>query len=61
MHVVGKLKKYTGEEFYLVKNSWGEIGKYDGYILMSSDFFFLKAVALMLNKKALPEDIRKRL
>ena len=31
MHVVGKLKKYTGDEYYLIKNSWGEIGKYDGY------------------------------
>lgn len=61
MHVVGKLKKYTGEEYYLLKNSWGEIGKYNGYILMSSDFFFLKAVALMLHKDALPEDVRERL
>lgn len=60
MHVIGKLKKYTGEEYYLLKNSWGEIGKTKGYILMSKDFFFLKTVAVMLHKDALPKDIREK-
>lgn len=60
MHVIGKLKKYNGDEYYLLKNSWGDIGKTKGYILMSKDFFFLKTVAVMLHKDALPKDIREK-
>lgn len=61
MHIVGKLKKYTGDEYYLIKNSWGKIGPYDGYILMNKQYFMLKTIALMLHKDALPLNVRDRL
>lgn len=61
MHLVGKLKNVNGEEFYLIKNSWGKIGAYDGYILMDRQYFMLKTVALMVHKDALPENVKDKL
>ena len=61
MHIVGKLRKYTGDEYYLVKNSWGDIGAYHGYILMNVQYFMLKTVAFMVHKDALPESVREGL
>jgi len=60
MHIVGKLKKYNGDTYYLVKNSWGNYGKNNGYILMNRSYFILKTVAVMVNIDALPEELKKR-
>lgn len=61
MHVVGKLKKYNGETYYLVKNSWGKYGKNNGYILMNRSYFILKTVAVMVNKEALPAEVKDKI
>jgi len=60
MHMVGKLKKYNGDTYYLIKNSWGEYGRNKGYICMNRGYFMLKTVAVMVNKNALPEELKKR-
>lgn len=61
MHITGLAKDQDGTRYFYVKNSWGEISPYQGYIYMSEPYFRLKTVGIMVHKDAVPEAIRKRL
>ncbi len=61
MHIYGLAKDQNGREYYLVKNSWGETGEYKGTWYMSKAFIALKTMDFMINKNAIPKDIRKKL
>lgn len=61
MHIYGKAKDQNGREYYMVKNSWGETGKYKGIWYMSKNFIALKTMDFLVNKNAIPKDIRKKL
>ncbi len=61
MHLVGIARDEAGTTYYKVKNSWGDTGPYHGYIYMSENYVRAKFDLLMLNKAALPRDIRTRL
>lgn len=60
MHLTGVAKE-KGEKYYIIKNSWGEYNKSAGYLYMSHDYTKLKTVAIMVNKNAIPQEIRKKL
>ena len=61
MHVVGIAHDETGATWYKIKNSWGDVGPYHGFIYMSENYFRAKFDLIMVNKAALPQDIRARL
>lgn len=61
MHIYGVAKDQFGKEYYMVKNSWGETGKYKGIWYMSKAFIKLNTMDFMINKNAIPKDIRKKL
>lgn len=61
MLIYGVAKDQTGREYYMVKNSWGSTGKYDGVWYMSKNFIVAKLMDFMINKNAIPKDIRKKL
>ena len=52
MHLVGISKDAAGNKYYMIKNSWGKIGPYEGYIHMSEAYVRLKTVAIILHKDA---------
>ncbi|MBQ4445466.1 MAG: aminopeptidase, partial [Prevotella sp.] len=61
MHIFGVAKDQNGKEYYMVKNSWGETGAYKGTWYMSKAFIAAKTMDFMINKNAIPKDIRKKL
>ena len=61
MHIYGVAKDQNGKEYYMVKNSWGETGAYKGTWYMSKAFIAAKTMDFMINKNAIPKDIRKKL
>lgn len=61
MLIYGIAKDQTGREYYMVKNSWGETGEYKGTWYMSKNFIVAKTMDYMVNKNAIPKNIRKKL
>ncbi len=61
MHIYGVAKDQNGREYYMVKNSWGEFGDYKGTWYMTKNFVAYKTMDYMVNKNAIPKDIRKKL
>ena len=61
MHLYGIAKDKNGREYYMVKNSWGNHGDYNGIWYMSKNYIAYKTMNIMVNKNAIPKDIRKKL
>ncbi len=62
MHITGMAKDQTGSIFYYTKNSWGtKDKKYDGYWYLSVPFVKLRTIAILVNKDAIPKDIREKM
>ena len=61
MLIYGKAKDQLGNEFYMVKNSWGEAGEYKGIWYASKAFARYKTMNITVNKKAVPAEILKKL
>ncbi len=61
MHLTGTAKDQKGNKYYLIKNSWGEVGEYDGFLYMSEAYFQLKTVSVMVHKDAIPKKIAKKM
>ena len=61
MLIYGIAKDQNGKEYYMVKNSWGETGDYKGIWYMTKNFIVAKTMDFMVNKNAVPKDIRKKI
>ena len=61
MHIFGVAKDQNGKEYYMVKNSWGETGDYKGVWYMTKAFIAANTMDYLINKNAIPADIRKKL
>lgn len=61
MHIVGKAAS-RGSTWYYIKNSWGQTTNLlGGYLYMNDDYFRMRTVAIIVNKAAIPEAIRKKM
>ena len=60
MLIYGKATDQNGREYYMVKNSWGKTGTYKGIWYMSKNFIIAKTMDFLVNKNAIPKDIRKK-
>ena len=61
MLIYGIAKDQEGNDYYMVKNSWGKAGKYDGLWYASKAFVRYKTMNIVVNKNALPKEIAKKL
>lgn len=61
MHIYGVAKDQLGNRYYMVKNSWGEIGNYKGHWYVSETFVKYKTMNIVVHRDAIPKAIRKKM
>jgi bleomycin hydrolase len=61
MHLIGLEQSANGKYFFKVKNSWGEVGPFKGYIEVSEPYFAINTVSLVLPKASLSKELKKKL
>jgi len=61
MLIMGTAKDQNGTLYYKIKNSWSTDQKYDGYFYASKSFVEYKTMSILVNKEAIPKNLRKKL
>ncbi|MEY4573312.1 MAG: hypothetical protein RLZ10_2596 [Bacteroidota bacterium] len=58
MHIVGLYKDQNGNDYFLVKNSWGTNNFPKGYLYVSEAYFKYKTINIFLHKDAIPLEVK---
>ncbi|MCB0664345.1 MAG: aminopeptidase [Saprospiraceae bacterium] len=61
MHLVGVAKDQKGNDYYYVKNSWGEAVGLDGYLFASKSYFELNTISITVHKDVIPETLSRKI
>ena len=61
MLIYGLAKDQDGKEYFMMKNSWGDSGPFHGHAYISKPYVAYKTMNIVINKKALPKSIAKKL
>lgn len=61
MQIYGIATDQDGKKYYMVKNSWGETGKYKGIWYATEAFVKNQTLDIMVHKDALTKDLKARL
>jgi bleomycin hydrolase len=60
MHIIGIARNNKGKKFYIIKNS-SDYADCGGYLYMSEEYLLLRTISVMVNKGALPKEIKDKL
>jgi len=61
MHITGIEKSKNGKTFFVVKNSWGKIGPFEGYVNVSEAYLAINTISLVIPKAALSKELLAKL
>jgi bleomycin hydrolase len=61
MHLTGIEKSKSGKTFFVVKNSWGNVGPFNGYINVSEAYLAINTISLVVPKAALSKELLEKL
>jgi len=62
MHITGIVKDQNGTKYYITKNSYGtDRNPFGGYLNMSENYIRAKTIFIMVNKNAIPSEIKTKL
>ena len=61
MHMIGVALDQKGNKYFIIKNSWGEVSDYKGFLYMSEAYVRAKTVAVLMHKDAIPAPTSKKL
>ncbi len=61
MHITGTVTDQNGKRYFRTKNSWAaDSNSNGGYLNISEAYVRLNTIAIMVNKEAIPAEIRKK-
>ena len=61
MHIFGIAKDQNGKKYYMVKNSWGETGRYKGIWYVTEAFVKAQTLDITIHKDALTKSLKTKL
>jgi bleomycin hydrolase len=61
MHIIGLKQTPNGKTFFYVKNSWGPVGPFKGFINVSETYFGINTITLIIPRNALSPEMKAKL
>lgn len=61
MHIVSMEKDNTGKVWFNVKNSWGEVGPFKGYIKVSEAYIAMNTIGIVVPRVALSKALQEKI
>src|SRR4030095_14251850 len=61
MQITGVEKSKGGKTFFVVKNSWGKTGPFEGYINVSEAYLAINTISIVVPKAALSKELLAKL
>lgn len=61
MHITGVEKSKGGKTFFVVKNSWGKVGPFEGYMNVSEAYLAINTISIVIPKAALSKVLLEKL